>query len=166
MCQAIPPPPPDVMADVPPTALGGDCRLDQYKAHGQGSCAGCHSLMDPIGFGLERYDQLGRFRKYEYLSEGLDVNTACPLDGHGEIAELGEFTDPGGLAQLLVDQNVVQGCMVTQLYTWAMGHAPGTDDVRFVDDLGKTFVDSGRRFDELVIAIVTDDAFAYRAEEQ
>lgn len=166
MCQSIPPPPPDVMADVPPTALGGECRLDQYRAHGQGSCAGCHALMDPIGFGLERYDQLGRFREYEYFSEGLDLNDACPLDGQGQIAELGAFTDPAGLAQLLVDADIVQDCMVTQLYTFAMGHAPAADDARFVDALGQSFTDSGHRFDELLRAIVTDDAFAYRAEQE
>ena len=166
MCQPIPPPPPDVMADVPPTALGGECRVDQYKAHGQGSCAGCHGLMDPIGFGLERYDQLGRYREYEYLSEGLDLNTSCPLDGKGDIAELGAFTDPAGLAQLLVEQDVVQQCLVTQLYTWAMGHAPAGDDVRLLDDLATKFGDSGRRFDELVLALVADDAFAYRVEEE
>lgn len=166
MCQSIPPPPPDVMADVPPTALGGECRLDQYRAHAQGTCAACHDLMDGIGFGLERYDQLGRFREYEYFTEGLDLNDACPLDGKGDIPELGTFTDPAGLAQMLVEHDVVQTCVVSQLYGYAMGHAPGAADQRFITDLGQRFADSGHRFDELVVALVADEAFGYRMEEE
>jgi hypothetical protein len=167
MCETIPPPPPEAMADVPPTALGGDCRLDQYRAHrDQGTCASCHELMDEIGFGLERYDQLGRFREYEYYTEGLEQNEACPLDGQGSIPGLGTFTDPPGLAQLLVDNDVVQRCVVTQLHTYAMGRAPTLADERVLTDLGRAFADSGHRFDALVLAAVTDEAFAYRSEEE
>ena len=165
MCEPIPPPPPDVMADTPPTAEGGECRIDQYKAHReQAACAACHELMDEIGFGLERYDQLGRYRDFEYFTEGLAENENCPLDGQGSIAGVGSFTDPAGLAQSLVDDDIVQACVVQQLYGYAMGRAPGVDDRRFVEDLTRSFTDSGRRFDSLVLALVSDEAFAYRKE--
>ena len=166
MCQTIPPPPPEAMADVPPTALGGECRLDQYLAHReQGTCAGCHALMDDIGFGLERYDQLGKFREYEYFSEGVALNDACPLDGVGTIDTLGGFRDPAGLAQLLVEEEIVQACVVEQLYTYAMGHAPDDADEPFVEALTTAFTDSGHRFDALVIDVIGSEAFAYRTEE-
>src|SRR5205823_11207851 len=62
LCQTIAPPPPGVPTDAPPST-GGTCKVDRYAAHrANPSCAGCHSQMDPVGFGLENFDRFGRWR--------------------------------------------------------------------------------------------------------
>jgi hypothetical protein len=166
MCQTIPPPPPDVMADTPPTPTDDSCRLDEYRAHrSQGACAACHELMDEVGFGLEQYDSVGIFREFEYLPEGLETNASCPIDGRGEIVGIGTFDGPAGLGRLLAEQGIVQDCVVDQLYAYAMGHAVDDGDRPMLDRLQQSFADSDHRFDALVFALVADEAFAYRAEE-
>ncbi len=165
MCQPIPPPPPDVMADTPPTPTDSSCRLDEYRAHReQGTCAGCHALMDEVGFGLERYDAVGVYREFEYLPEGLESNEACAIEGKGEIVGVGTFEGPAGLGRLLVDEGIVQPCVVQQLYGYAMGHAVDDADEPMLQRLQADFAASDYRFDELVLALVADEAFAYRQE--
>src|SRR5262249_7952305 len=53
LCQALPPPPPGVNTQLPPPAPGASNR-EVFAAHdSNAACAGCHKLMDPIGFGFE-----------------------------------------------------------------------------------------------------------------
>ncbi len=63
MCQPIPPPPPTVTADKPPAGSDdAECKIDRYSQHrSDTACAGCHALTDAIGFGLERFDNAGRY---------------------------------------------------------------------------------------------------------
>ena len=106
-----------------------------------------------------------RGRRPDGLRRCVALNDACPLDGVGTIDTLGGFRDPAGLAQLLVEEEIVQACVVEQLYTYAMGHAPDDADEPFVEALTTAFTDSGHRFDALVIEVIGSEAFAYRTEE-
>jgi hypothetical protein len=159
MCQPIPPPPPDVMADNPPGEGTAECKVDRYAVHAEGACAGCHDQMDLVGFGLEAYDRTGRFREHD---EGLPQ---CPIAGEGELIGVGTFEGPAGLAQLLVENELLEGCVAEQLYRYAMGRDVEEVDGPLVDDLVTEFVDAGYRFDELMLAVVTHEAFGYRREE-
>jgi hypothetical protein len=159
-CQVIPPPPPDVNVDMPPVSPDSDCKYDRYEAHrSNGACAACHNLLDPVGFGLENYDQEGRWRATD---NGLPE---CTISGDGDVDGT-PFNGPSGLADILVEQNVLDGCVVDQVYEFAMGHDVFEEDVRYVDDLETVFVDGGRRFDVLMLDLVSDPAFLYRREEE
>ena len=60
LCEAPPPPPPDVEGLPPavdPTRSASSERMAQHRANP--TCAGCHTLMDPIGFGMENFDAGG-----------------------------------------------------------------------------------------------------------
>jgi hypothetical protein len=166
MCSPIPPPPPDVAADSPPEGLESECKSDRYTQHrADPACAACHELMDPVGFGLEEYDRWGAYREFDYVPEEEIPNTDCPIDGQGELVGVGTFRGPAELSELLVGNEIVQACVVQQVYSYAMGHAIDTDDLPFVDELTATFGSAGR-FDELLLALVAADAFAYRRQEQ
>jgi hypothetical protein len=67
MCQPVPPPPPNVNVDEPPkSTTTSTCKIDRYAQHrADGSCFGCHNQMDPVGFGLENFDQQGRWRDHD-----------------------------------------------------------------------------------------------------
>ncbi len=159
LCQSIPPPPPDVDVDNPPTSPDSECKWDRYEAHRQnGSCRSCHELVDPIGFGLEQFDQMGRFRTVE------PEHPECEISGEGSI-DGQDFWGPAGLADYVIDNELLDTCLVSQVYRLAMGHEVGEHDMRYVDDLQASFRDQGYRFDELVLALVGDEAFLYRREE-
>ncbi len=155
LCAPVPPPPPDVEADEPPSADLGMCKVDQYAAHRtEPRCAGCHSAMDGIGFGLERYDRAGRYREVE---EG---RPQCAIDGRGELPDHGPFSGPAELSDLLVAADLLDECVVSQLFTYAMGRPPEAGEDALLQLHARHYIDAGRLFDELVLQTVQHEAFA------
>ena len=65
---------------------------------------------------------------------------------------------------MLAQSAAFQSCMVTQLYRFAVGHKEQAEDVAYLDSLTTSLAADGR-FDHLVLALVGNDAFAYRREE-
>jgi hypothetical protein len=159
MCTPIPPPPPDVDADSPPGEGTPECKTDRYAQHRVGTCAACHEQMDYVGFGLENYDRAGRYRTHD---DGLPD---CPIDGEGELTGIGTFNGPAGLAQLLVDNDLVQSCVTQQVYRFALGRELDPEDTPFIESLATSFPESGYRFDQLILDIVGHEAFSFRREE-
>ena len=161
LCQEIPPPPSNVKADAPPDSKGASCKIDKYKEHAQvGSCKGCHSQMDPIGFGLEGYDSSGVFRTSEI------GKPECAISGDGELAGVGTFNGPAGLADRLIESGELERCVVTQVYRFAMGRRETAADQGALDDLGARFKDDKHAFDQLMIELVSADAFGFRKQEE
>lgn len=160
LCEVVPPPPPDVNVDEPPQGDGSsDCKVDRYAVHrSSGACKSCHDRIDPIGFGLEAFDQRGQFREH-------DVGAPeCSIDGAGDV-DGAAFVGPAGLADLLVDGDRLHACAVEQAYRLAHGHEPVSDEQPYLDRLTATFTANGR-MDELFLGIVGDDAFLFRREEE
>lgn len=162
MCQEVPPPPPDVDVDEPPTAIDENaCKEERYGVHSQGGCEGCHSLMDPVGFGLENYDAAGRFRATE-----LD-RPDCPISGVGTL-DGQTFEGPAGLAQMLLDTPALGRCVSTQVYRFAMGryelHPEDQDLLDLLDEQVGTTQDFD--FDALLLDFVATDAFRYVRQEE
>lgn len=117
-------------------------------------------MMDPVGFGLEQYDSMGKFRAAE------TGHPECVISGDGEVAEAGRFNGPKGLAQLMVQTDVIDGCVTRQLFRFGTGRHELPDDEPLLRDLTRAFVGSGRRFDELVLAYVSHPTFGERRELQ
>ncbi|MCH9685720.1 MAG: DUF1592 domain-containing protein [Deltaproteobacteria bacterium] len=160
MCQPIPPPPPDVDADNPPTEIEADCKADQYLIHAEvGACRGCHAQMDPIGFGLEQYDREGRFRTTEPDSP------QCSISGDGELVGVAPFNGPAELSGLLVDNSLIQSCVAQQLYRFALGREVEFDDMPLVLEMADELTEGDGRFDTLLATLVAHPAFALRREE-
>lgn len=95
-----------------------------------GSCAGCHALFDPIGFGFEHFDEVGRYRVKEgsydiNSSDSLSVPTGATLS----------FTDQESLMSALVNQPVIHECMAAYLATYAFGSSQACLGSSQVSDL-------------------------------
>lgn len=160
MCQPIPPPPPNVDADVPPPQEDAECKWDRYAMHREGGgCAGCHAQMDPIGFGLERYDREGRYRTHD------DGAPQCTITGDGELVGLGTFNGPAELSDLLVSEGILQPCVAQQLYRFALGRTVEPADMPLVLDLTADLVEGDGRFDTALATLVAHPAFTHRREE-
>ncbi len=152
MCQAVPAPPDNVNTTLPePTEQDlPQTTRDRMEAHMDNpSCAGCHSMMDPLGFALESFDQVGRFRTHE---RGLPINTATDVDGV-------PVADGIALERALGDSADVPMCLVRNLFRQATGHVESDSEDPSLDLVGQAFEDSGYRLKEALVDIATSDAF-------
>ena len=157
-CQTPPPPPNDV-DNTPPEVDPEATTREKFAQHtSDPTCAGCHVLMDPIGFGFERYDGVGLWRETDH---GL------PIDDSGEIlltkADNGVFHGVVELGERLAGSAEVRACLVTQWFRFAHGRAETKDDRCTMDSLGESFEASGGDIRELLVALTQTDAFLYRS---
>jgi hypothetical protein len=163
MCEEVPRPPPDVDADQPPGgSMGALCKYERYAEHRDqsSSCAGCHSLVDPIGFGLENYDIAGQYREHD---DGLPE---CIIEGSGEIVGVGEFSGPGELSELLVENEYVDACAVEQFLTFALGRETTSYEAALVQEMTASFRSGNHDFKAFIVDFIASDRFARRAEER
>lgn len=163
MCEDVPRPPPNVDTDQPPqSAMDALCKYERYAEHRDqsSSCAGCHSLVDPIGFGLENYDMAGRYREHD------DGMPECMIEGAGEIVGVGSFRGPGELSQLLVDNDYVDACAVQQFLTFALGRQTTEYEAELQAQMIDAFRTGGHDFKAFIVDFVASDRFARRAEER
>lgn len=162
MCDVVAPPPPSVDVDQPPGGEGGEsvCKSDRYAMHSDmsTSCGACHSQIDPIGFGLERFDIGGRVREHD---EG---HPECTIDGRGELPGVGEFSGPAELGEMLVEAGEIDDCVVRQIWQFAVGRAPMTTERAAIDAAIEGFRANGRSMRQLMIELVASPRFALRAE--
>ena len=159
MCQPPPPPPPD--ADItPPDAAASATARERFSAHNEAgtSCAGCHQLMDPIGFAFEHFDAVGQHRLQE---NGVNIDVSGEISG-GTDSLAGAFTGVRELGAKLADSSVVQNCVATQWFRFAAGRNEAPGDECSLSTLQSQFAESGGDLIELVVAMTQTDAFLYR----
>jgi hypothetical protein len=171
LCQHVPNPPPGVNTQVPePTADRPLARRQRMQEHADNpTCASCHRLMDPIGFGLENYDAVGRWRDKEAIEfevagargRNSTKTIELPIDGKGEIAGLtnSAFSEPRAIGRLLADSRGCQECVVKQLFRYAFGRVETAADRETIRTSFTAFRESKFRFKELLIALVRSPQF-------
>ncbi len=157
MCASLGDPPPD--ADLTPPAFDAKAQTrEQFAAKTAGAaCQACHKLLDPIAFGLENFDEIGRWRTME---------AGRPVDARGVVRDLdGEdhsFEGPQQLGRLLFGSEQVRRCAAQRWATYVLGSTIVNEDGN-VDVAYDAFA-SGGRFDmrDLLVAITTTPAFRFR----
>jgi hypothetical protein len=153
---APPPPPP---ADVPAlddTAVGVARSLrTQMEAHRSVPlCASCHTKMDPLGFALENYDAIGRWR----TEDGK-----FPIDASGQFPNGRGFTNAAGMKKLLLD-NMPQFAqtLTEKMLIYALGRGIQTSDRLLVRDLVASMTKDDYRIQNLIQGIVASTPFQQR----
>lgn len=133
LCQQVPDPPPGANASLPPLSESKpQTNRERLKEHTiNATCVGCHSLMDPIGFGLEGFDAIGRRRDKQLIVFMPDrhernkkpVKVELPLDVQGTVQGLAksDFTSPAQLGRVLAGSAECQECVVKQMFRYAFG---------------------------------------------
>lgn len=160
LCQDVPPPPPTVDSGVEPDGGGPDaCKPQKWDMGARAECAGCHSLIDPIGFGLENYGPSGEWRTTE------PGNDSCSIEGRGEVSGEGEFYGPAALGQLLVDTGRLEHCFMSHFYQFAIGRAPDERDQIMVAALTDDF-ERDDDFVALLLRFVASEGFRHRLSEE
>lgn len=150
LCEDIPPPPPTVDTSIPAPSSTAVTLRERLADHVVvESCQACHVLMDPLGFGLEHFDALGRFRQ---LDEGAPIDSTSDLDG-------APFQDAVGLGQRLRSDPRVPACLVRRFWEHAVGAEAGPDEEGELSRLYASFASSGYRLDELLLEIARSRSF-------
>ncbi|HEY0706526.1 MAG TPA: DUF1588 domain-containing protein [Polyangia bacterium] len=155
-CQDVPPPPPDVAANTPEGGPETTTRK-KYEAHlTQPLCNGCHKLIDPLGFGLEQFDAIGRYRTKEGDHD---------VDARGEIVGTdvdGDFSGPVALAERLLRSAQFRRCVAEQAYRFAHGRAIESGDRSEIAHLAHLFDRSEDRLPALFAEIAARPTFVLR----
>ena len=151
-----PPPPPAIVPTLVEKTIDGSLsmrdRLMEHRANP--SCAGCHNLMDPLGFSLENYDAVGRWRK----SEG-----GQPIDATGNFPGGAEFDGVSGLEKALLDRpELFVGTLIERLLTYSLGRVVEHYDAPAVRKIARDSRSEGFRFSSLILGIAKSKPFQMR----
>ncbi len=163
LCQHVPPPPPGVDTNLP--VLSEDKPLtnkERLSVHlSSPTCAGCHTLIDPIGFGFEKFDAIGGRREAAKIIFKEDKKTIdLPLDTKGYVAGLksANFNNPRELGEILARTDICQECIVKQLFRYTTGRLESLADRPMIQDLTTRFRSSQFRFKELMLGLAVHRA--------
>jgi len=128
-------------------------RLTQHRANP--ACAGCHSRIDPMGFALENYDVIGRWR---------DQDAGKPVDNSGELADGTKFQGPDELKAVLLDhKDQFIRNLTTKMLGYALGRGLTVKDSCAVDSIVAQLKDNNYSAQTLIEAIVLSVPFQYQA---
>ena len=177
LCQHVPPPPPGVITTLPDPLVDGQNpkgRRQLMVEHVENpTCASCHRLMDPIGFGFEHFDAIGQYREREMIpvpgrrgggggfGRGGPPPIPLEIDAQGEIAGLpnSNFSGAKQLGTILADSPVCQECIVRQMFRYSYGRLETAADEKTIHQLYDQFKASGFKFKSLMVAMVQSPEF-------
>ncbi|HZL57591.1 MAG TPA: DUF1585 domain-containing protein, partial [Bryobacteraceae bacterium] len=153
-----PPPPPDVPA-LDDAKVGSEVSLrKQLEAHRNNAvCASCHSKMDVLGFGLENYDAIGKWRT---------VDGKFPIDVGGTMPDGKSFQTAAEMRSILVGKMPqVSRCLIEKVLTYATGRGMQPYDNRTIDQINKNLASDGYHFQTLIYDVVRSLPFQSRRGE-
>ena len=151
----VPLPPPGVETNLTETAVPGSApasvrqRLERHRA--SPSCASCHAVMDPVGFSLENFDLIGKYR---------ETDGDAPVNATGRLADGTPLDGPASLRNALLDRrDAVASTAAEKLLTYALGRRVEHSDMPAVRAIVRDAGRDGYRFSSLVAAIVKSVPF-------
>jgi hypothetical protein len=121
-------------------------------------CAACHKIMDPIGFSLENFDLIGRYRE----SDG-----GIPIDASGQLVDGTKLDGPASLRRALLSRSsVFVQTMTEKLLTYGAGRALRYYDMPVVRSIAREAARNDNKFSSLIVCIVKSDPFQMRVKQQ
>ena len=164
----IPPPPPDEVPPIEPDIRGATTLRERLEKHRESkTCADCHRKIDPLGFGLETFDELGRWRThYPRSGKPLFVKKAPKLkvDSSGEMPSGEEFTGFSELRDILVStrSEVFTKHLITTFLTYATGRHMEVVDDYCISDIQSRLKAKGNGIGSLVEESLLSEIFRSR----
>ena len=159
--ERVPSPPPDIpeLEELDHENDQGLTLRQRTELHqSEATCANCHKLLDPIGFGLENFDAIGRWR--EVNNEGLRI------DSSGQLPNGEKFTSPALLKSLLIKR---KGDLARNFTEKFMAHALGRQlegyDYIVIDQLMDKISADDYRIRTIITEVITSYLFTHRRVE-
>ena len=153
---APPPPPPPGVPNLDEGKVGTSASLrQQLEDHRKNStCASCHARMDPLGFGLEKFDAIGAWRT---------MDGKFPVDDTGTLPDGRSFNGPDELKTILkADRDAFAQCLTEKLLTYGLGRGLERYDKPTVKKIAVNVAANNYRFSSLVLEIVNSLPFQMR----
>ena len=153
-----PPPPPNIPALKEKQHTDGKSLRERLAMHrSDAACASCHNLMDPVGFSLDNFDALGRWRSFD---DGFPLETAGTMPDGSAVHDVATLEE-----SIIKRPKVFVGTMTEKLLTFALGrgieHRDGPEVRKIVDYAAE----NDFRFSSMIQAIVTSKPFMMRDSE-
>jgi len=153
-------PPPEPPAGVPPLEENQEIAADmtlrqQFELHrSDPTCAACHRVMDQLGFGLESYDAIGRYR---------EKDKSQVIDSSGELPDGRRFNGAAELSQVLAESERIAFAKTAtrRLMTFALGRELTPHDECSVDEIIAESQSDDFRFVDLVLGVINSRPFQY-----
>jgi hypothetical protein len=160
-CADVPPPPPGVDVTVKAGTPGNTGREQIQALTGSGMCNTCHSLMNPIGFGLEGFDGAAQPRT---LDHGEMVDTSGAINGL--TASPITFNGAKELSNIVAGSKDAQACLASNYFRYVRGFDPqqtaDAADGNAVQKLGQDFVTNNLDLPELFVQVALQNSFTAR----
>ena len=156
--ERVPPPPADIpeLEEQDHKKIEGLTLRQRTELHqSEATCRNCHKILDPIGFGLENFDAIGRWR--EKNDQGLAIDSA------GKLPDGKEFSTPAELKRLLAKREADLARNLTErLMAYALGRQlEGYDDV-VIDQLMVKIAADNYRVRTIITEVITSYLFTHR----
>jgi mono/diheme cytochrome c family protein len=156
---AAPLPPPNVPSldetEAKPQSPTLRARMEQHRTNP--TCAGCHKIMDPIGFSLENFDLIGRWRSSD---------AGAPIDAKGQLVDGTQLDGPASLRQALLARSDVFVRTVTEkLLIYGIGRALKYYDMPSVRAIARGAAKDNNRLSALIVGVVKSDPFQMRVKQ-
>ena len=150
---------PEPPANVPPLeenseGARGSLRQQMEAHRSNPACMGCHSLMDPIGFALENFDGIGKWRT---------ADDGTPIDASGVLPDGAKFQGVAGLREILQNRpELVVNAVTEKLLTYALGRTLEYYDAPAVRKIVREAASSDYRWSSIILGIVKSTPFQMR----
>ncbi len=151
-----PPPPPEAppLRERTPSAKPLTLRERIAEHRANPACAGCHDIIDPVGFALENYDAVGRWRTRD---------GEAPVDASGTLPDGTRFHGPAGLRKALLERSDLFASTVAEkLLIYALGRGLEYYDAPAVRKIVRDAAQDDYRFSSLIMGVVRSTPFQMR----
>ena len=176
--QPTPPPPPDIPAVAPDTSGATTMRERMGKHQADAACARCHERIDPLGFVMESFDPVGRWRDHYpvyteaasaklkgefYANQGEGTRRGRRIDTSATLPDGTVLQDVTDLkAYLLTNMDLFTNCLVEKLLVYGTGRGLSFGDRRVARELVRKAMEDDLGFQDLIVEIVLSESFQRR----
>lgn len=158
LCQELPTPPDNALTLLPETSRHATNRQRSRDIRQTPGCGRCHERLDPIGLAFEGYDWLGQYREFD--EAGSRIDTSGRIVGVPGLEA--PFNGVVELAELLVRSPEVRACVARSFFRFALSHVEEEADRCALAELQSEFEQGDGELRELMVRVVTSDAFRAR----
>jgi hypothetical protein len=155
LCSPPQPPPDNIDTSLPAPDPTKTARQQLTELTGTGICTSCHSLLNPIGFALDHFDGLGRYRAAD---RGMAIDTSAQVVFPADLR--GTYTGHEDFLRGLANSGAARNCLSSKWFIYSHGRVPGAEDACSLSAAATAFKNDGN-IRELLLSITETPAFLY-----
>lgn len=162
LCQHLTPPPDDVAEQIMDTAQQTESmtprEASEFRMNIEPQCTSCHTLFEPIAYGFERFDLLGRYTTVDAEGRSLYSNGTLPaFDDRPELS----FASAADMLGQLAGQDQIRRCLVENMMEYASG-ARASAAVGSIEQAADDFVAAEETFDGLAMSVAENRQLTFK----